>query len=256
MPIKLNDIFVPVETVFPVPDEKRGFFVSIDFDGTITDCDITDAVIKKFASPEWESIERLWEADAIGSMECLSRQIGLIDASLGDILDYAGEFSVNKTFNSFVDFLRNNEIPFAIISDGFDLIIKKILSKSGLPDLPVYSNRITEIDGEIMTSFPHNKTGCSSGVCKCSVARANSGGLPVVHIGDGRSDFCLAEESAHVFSKKKLTDYCRTRKLDHTAFLDFTSVENSLALLIESRNFGFNETEKTTTSFNAGAFVQ
>lgn len=244
------------ESAHSVSSKKLEFFVSIDFDGTVTDNDITDAVIKKFARPEWEAVERLWEAGAIGSMECLSGQMGLIDASLAGILEYAGEFPVNKTFPAFVGFLRNHEIPFAIISDGFDLIIKKILSKFRLSDLPVFSNKITEIDGELMTSFPYNKAGCSSGVCKCSVARANSGGLPVIHIGDGRSDFCLADEAVHVFSKKKLTDYCRAKKINHTTFFDFASIRNSLAMLVEERNFEFAGTEKITTSLNIGAFVQ
>ncbi|MBF0329356.1 MAG: MtnX-like HAD-IB family phosphatase [Nitrospirae bacterium] len=255
MPIKPNYAFMTFESERSVSSKKLDCFVSIDFDGTITDSDITDAVIKKFARPEWEAVERLWEAGAIGSMECLSKQMALIDASLAEILEYAGEFSVNETFSAFVNFLRKNEMPFAIISDGFDLIIKKILSKSGLSNIPVYSNRITEIYGELMTSFPYNKTGCSSGVCKCSVARANSGGLPVIHIGDGRSDFCLAEDAAHVFSKKKLTDYCRTKNLNHTPFFDFKTIENSLAVLIERGSFESVETEKIMPSFNSGALI-
>lgn len=213
------------------------FFVAIDFDGTITDMDITDAIIKKFARPEWEHSERLWEAGVIGSRECLSTQMSLIDTPLDKVLDYAGTFAIKESFPEFVSFLRRFRIPFGIISDGFQPIIEKLLSSAGLHDLPIYSNQLTEGKAGLKAVFPYTNDDCSSGTCKCMVAKEIGHGLPLVHIGDGRSDFCISEKAVHVFSKKKLTDYCKTRGIDHSSFTDFRTIEAALTKVLLNKTF-------------------
>ena len=216
----------------PGPGTSTKFFVTIDFDGTVTDTDITDAVIKEFARPEWEEAERLWEAGAIGSKECLSTQMSLIDSPLDRLVAYAGGFAVHESFIGFVNFLREFHIPFAVISDGFRVFIEKLLEKAGAPDIPVYANRIKEEGGRLKTLFPYSSATCPSGTCKCTTAEKLSDQLPLIHIGDGRSDFCLAEKAAYVFSKRKLTDHCASMGIPHSAFDDFITVEKRLKALL------------------------
>ncbi|HEX8949347.1 MAG TPA: MtnX-like HAD-IB family phosphatase [Dissulfurispiraceae bacterium] len=211
---------------------EQNFFISIDFDGTVADRDITDAIIQEFAAPEWEEVEKLWEAGSIGSRECLSAQMSLIDLPLHTILAHAGKFAVNRSFIGFVDFLRKHEIPFCIISDGFRVVIERLLANAGLKGIPVYANTLSEENGRLKASFPYSRAQCSSGTCKCRIAGKLSRGLPVVHIGDGRSDFCIAEKAAYVFSKGKLTAHCKASGLAHTSFEHFRTVEKSLAILL------------------------
>ena len=52
-----------------------------DFDGTISLIDVTDSLLEKFAAPEWEDIEKIWQDGIIGSRECLAQQIPLLDMS-------------------------------------------------------------------------------------------------------------------------------------------------------------------------------
>jgi 2-hydroxy-3-keto-5-methylthiopentenyl-1-phosphate phosphatase len=236
------------------------FFVSIDFDGTVADTDITDAVIKEFASPQWEDIEYLWENGVIGSRECLTRQMALISAPLPEILDYVRTFSVNESFPDFVEFLMASHTPFGIISDGFQRFIACLLAKAGLSDapdissipgipgipgipdipcaqsVPVYANRLIAAAGGLQIDFPYGSRRCSSGVCKCQTAEKLSSGLPVIHIGDGRSDFCIAEKAAYVFSKGKLTEHCALNLIPHTPFADFTVIERHLKMFLENKS--------------------
>jgi 2-hydroxy-3-keto-5-methylthiopentenyl-1-phosphate phosphatase len=210
---------------------KPGFFVSIDFDGTITDADITDTIINKFARPGWEEAERLWETGIIGSRECLFRQMSLIDTPMEKIIEHLNNFSPNKTFVDFVGLLRQLGVPFCIISDGFKVIIDRLLSNAGLNGVPVYANELTTDKNRLKAIFPHAVEHCTSGLCKCRIASEKSGGLPIVHIGDGISDFCLAEKAAYVFSKSKLTDFCNSRGIYHTPFDDFNVIGKSLKMM-------------------------
>ena len=205
---------------------QADFFVTIDFDGTINESDVTDAVIKKFARPDWQEAERLWEEGSIGSRECLSLQMALIDAPLEHIVEYACTHPLDPAFRDFLELLRDASIPFAIISDGFKPIINGILAKAGFSGIPVHANDLLEGKTGLRTIFPNTSSVCHSGTCKCKTADLLAGGLPIVHIGDGRSDFCISRMATHVFCRGKLTGYCVENEIRHSPFTDFQGVKN------------------------------
>lgn len=204
------------------------FFVSIDFDGTVISTDVTDAIIQSFAKPGWEESEKLWELGIIGSRECLETQMSLIESPLDRILEYVDGFAIDETFPDFVDFLKKSHIPFGIISDGFQLFIERILKNAGLKQIPTYANQIKEEGGKLKAFFPHREKNCSSGICKCAVAQRLGQGLPIIHIGDGRSDFGIAEKAFFVFTKGKLSNFCKERGIPHAPFDKFHELKNSL----------------------------
>lgn len=209
-----------------LPDIKPKIFFAIDFDGTVAPDDITDAVIRRFAGYGWQVAEELWVHGLIGSRACLERQISLIDAPLSELLTYIDSFSLDQHFPEFVHYLENNKIPFAIISDGFRIFTERLLKKSGLERIPVYANELKELRKGLRPLFPHAQSSCQSGTCKCMVSRRLGKGLPVILIGDGRSDFGLADMAAHVFSKGRLSVYCEQSRLPYTPFDDFKDIKN------------------------------
>ena len=52
----------------------------VDFDGTISKKDTIDALLEKFAPASWEDIEQTWLAGEIDAVECMSRQIAMVQA--------------------------------------------------------------------------------------------------------------------------------------------------------------------------------
>lgn len=199
------------------------FFLAIDFDGTIVAQDVTDSVIQRFSRPGWETPERLWTDGKIGSRECLSTQISLLSASIKEILCYLDDMRVDPTFPAFVNFLRDASIPFAIISDGFHEFIERLLENSSLDEMPlVVANRISETKSGLEAIFPNYREPCSSGTCKCAAAAELGDGLPVILIGDGRSDFCLAQKAIYVLSKGKLSNFCSDNSIPGQPFKDFS----------------------------------
>jgi len=204
------------------------FFLAVDFDGTIAETDVTDTILTEFARPEWLEVEELWVNGVIGSQECLTRQMALIDATMDTLLTFVDNVAIDSHFHQFVQFVRTKEIPFAIISDGFSQFIRRILANADIRNVPVYANNLAESNGQIKTSFSNSAIGCPAGTCKCWTARKLSPGLPVVLIGDGRSDFCLADKADYVFAKGKLTVYCQEKGIPFTAFEDFGGVIRGL----------------------------
>lgn len=200
------------------------YFFAIDFDGTIAKCDVTDAVLEAFALPKWREIEQLWLQGIIGSQECLNKQLALIDAPLAEILTFVENIEIDTTFIDFVRQLQQEKIPFAIISDGFQVFIEHILAKNGLLGLPIIANEIRSVNKKLVTAYPHSYARCASGTCKCRTAEKSAQGLPVYLIGDGQSDFCLAGAADFVYAKAKLADYCMQENIPHYVYTDFQDI--------------------------------
>ncbi len=203
---------------------KGPYFVAIDFDGTVTDVDIIDAVLQSFARPEWQEAETLWEQGIIGSKECLELQMSMVDQPLRKVLDYIDGFSIDNTFKDFIGYLDARGIPYAIISDGFQVFIERLLANAGLGEVPVCANLLREEGGVMRTVFPYSQPDCNSANCKCAAVSELSKGRSLIVIGDGRSDFCLANQARHAFTKKKLSDYCRENNIPHTPFDSFSEI--------------------------------
>lgn len=208
--------------------DEKDFFLVLDFDGTITNKEVNDLVLGKFARPEWSQIEESWEKGQISSQQCLREQVTLIDTGLPEILTYVDSITVDAAFPSLAKWLQANGQPVGIISDGFQIFIERILANAGIRDIPVYANGLSTKDGRLETSFMHAAANCPAGTCKCALAQTLSKGLPVVLVGDGRSDYCLAKKADYVFAKGKLANYCRENKVPYIRFSNISELHVKL----------------------------
>ena len=207
--------------------------VLIDFDGTIALEDTTDLLLERFADPLWRQVEADWVTGRIGSRECLSRQIDLVQASPADLDRLADAVEVDPGFVDFVAAGRAMGLNMVIGSDGFDRIISRVMSRIGVL-LPVVSNKMLPAEGNRWRAdFPHFKTHCrsQSGNCKCDVF----GQAPTILIGDGRSDFCPAQQATLVLAKKSLAIYCRKSAIDHIEIGGFADGTRALLAFCKTK---------------------
>lgn len=204
-----------------------------DFDGTIALDDVTDALLTRFANSEWESIEADWRSGRIGSRECMTRQVALIDASRGELDAMLDMQRIDPDFPAFVADACRSGIPLIVVSDGLDYAIGRILARHGLGHLQVYANSVV-YDGERgwTMSSPHARAACAaeSGTCKCTIAGTRRRTLM---IGDGQSDFCLAGGADYVFAKHQLIAHCCRLGIPHQSMADFREARALLARLPE-----------------------
>ena len=203
-----------------------------DFDGTIAVEDATDSLLDRFAPPEWQVLERDWRAGKIGSAECMAGQVALLDMSRAELDKHLTERAIDPGFAAFVAWAKAHGMPIEILSDGLDYAIHFILKHYDFDYLPVTANRLEEIsEREWQLGFPNASPMCraKSGTCKCTAAaRAQGPQGRVLIVGDGASDYCVAEAADFVFAKGKLVDYCRAKKIPHAPIKDFAE---ALALL-------------------------
>jgi 2-hydroxy-3-keto-5-methylthiopentenyl-1-phosphate phosphatase len=208
--------------------------VLVDFDGTIAPLDTTDLLLQRFADPSWQDIEEDWKAGRIGSRECLVRQIDLVRATPQELDAFLREIEIDPGFPGFVALCREEGHDVTVVSDGLDRAVSTVLSRGGV-DLPYFANQLEWLGGKRWRlGFPHSRSDCRalSGNCKCHFAEAAVGAVRIV-VGDGRSDFCVAERADLVLAKGALAEHCRVGDLPYFGFQSFAEATDLLARWIE-----------------------
>jgi 2-hydroxy-3-keto-5-methylthiopentenyl-1-phosphate phosphatase len=207
----------------------------IDFDGTVVPCDVTDFLLEQFADPAWQEVEKDWQAGRIGSRECMTRQVALLKATPAELSAALSQLQIDPGFASFVSQCERNGIGMTVVSDGFDLVIERVLRDAGI-DLPFYANHLEPLGSNgWRVTFPSARGDCRAlaGNCKCAFTQPYLSSVKVV-IGDGRSDFCVSGQADLVFAKGTLLELCRTAGVAHYAFDDFFDVTDKLGWWLRS----------------------
>lgn len=212
--------------------QDKIFKIFIDFDGTITTRDVGEAFVNKFGDPvKIREIVQNWIDEKITSPESWFQMFETIKTlDFERFLEFLEEIEIDSTFKGFVDYCRENQFEIRVLSDGFDIYIKRIFEREGLGHLEVYCNR-AEINGGILKPvFPYGDEHCRfCGNCKRNHILSKSGDDDyIVYIGDGYSDKCPVQYCDFIFAKASLLRYCEVNRITYFPFRDFNDVKKKL----------------------------
>ena len=219
---------------------SEGPIVFTDFDGTITQRDVTDEILTQLAHPSWQDVEREWTRGLIGSRECLERQLALVDTSAEDLNALIDAVPFDPAFTTFYSFTRERGIPLYVLSEGFDYVIARILKRAGVNGslrngMEMFSSALRLEGRRLIPSFPHSAQPCEHGCGTCKAAllrRFGKGKYPVIFVGDGLSDRFAVDEADVVFAKRQLLAYCQEHGKACRPFDTFAEVEQAVARLL------------------------
>jgi 2-hydroxy-3-keto-5-methylthiopentenyl-1-phosphate phosphatase len=226
----------------------RGAVVFLDFDGTITLRDATDAILDAFADPEWLQIEEAWLSGHVGSRECLAAQMALVNATQDQVDRLLDDIGVDPGLATLLDACAARMAPVHIVSDGFDYCIERILGRPNRPapgghqgsllarmtDSQIASSRLRLDGGRWRTTFAHPPTPCAHGCATCKptvMEDLNAAGAITVFVGDGMSDRYAAACADIVFAKNALAAYCDRASIPYTPYDTLAAVANGLERL-------------------------
>ncbi len=207
--------------------------VLCDFDGTISLQDTTDALLERFGRPGWRELEQRWRLGEIGSRECMAGQIELLQMTRSELDAHLDAVAIDPAFGAFVKAASAADMRLMVVSDGLDYAVRRVLSRHDLGNLPVVANQLTAVgDDRWRLGFPYGSVGCASGNCKCACAdRAHGERERVLLIGDGTSDFCVADDADLVLAKGRLAEHCRAVGIPHLVIAGFADALRELPRL-------------------------
>jgi len=207
--------------------------VWIDFDGTITQKDVLDELITRFAVDDsWKQAEREWQAGKIGSADCLRRQFAVVRISDEQLGPFVDSIPIDPGIVSLLSLVKKLNVPIAVLSDGIDRFIKPILARSGISDLMIRSNSIDRDGLKVNLVCPHGRADCvsKSAHCKCgSIDLLGQTEKQSIYIGDGRSDLCPSRKSECVFAKGVLGKFLEEEGMPFIPFDTLSEVHGILS---------------------------
>ena len=215
-------------------NEKNNAFqrcVFCDFDGTITAEESLEAVFKRFAPGVFERIKAKMIALEISIRDGVRQTLESIpSASYPDILEYVKNIPIRPGFESLLDFLDDQGVPFVIVSGGLRDMVDARLGSLVNRMHKIFAADV-DISGEFM-KVTSDFEGDMELVAKVDVMNLFNAKQKIV-IGDGVTDINMAQKGSPVFARDSLAFFLDQMKLPYNQWSDFSDVKNALQTLWE-----------------------
>ncbi len=216
--------------------------VFCDFDGTIAPVDVGNQMFRAFADGRAVEIVQQYLAGTINARQCLTAECAAVNnCSAEELARFVDQFSLDPHFAEFVRFCTARGIPLAVLSDGLDFYVERLLRREGLGHLPWYANRLEfKIENERtvwVPSFPYTDSECDRCAhCKRNTMVTQSAEEDVlVYVGNGFSDRCPVRYADIVFAKGELIPYCQEQNITYHPFRHFGDVRERMEVILQRK---------------------
>ena len=212
-------------------DRGNSLTVIADFDGTVTEEDVLEALLPVFGDPAvFAEVEEGLDEGRLTLHEVLEREFEPVRAPLEEVVPWVLEHArVRPGFAELAEAARERGWRLVIVSSGFRELIEPVLERAGVVGVEVVANSVDPDPGGWRIRF-HDEDACGTcgEPCKRATVEALADGGKVVYIGDGYSDRCGAEHADLVFARDRLASYLRERGVAFEPFEDFHDVARRL----------------------------
>ncbi len=217
--------------------------IFVDFDGTISRQDVSQAMLERFCTGDWKQLNLLWEQGQLNTAECANELLAMMQASETEMEHFFDEQEIDPAFTDFLFWAQENDFPVYVLSDGFDNYIRSILTRFNV-ELPFFANHLHYAgNGSWAIESPFADKQCQQcGVCKKRLVELlRTDNSLAVYIGDGYSDACAAPGCDLIFARDRLAEILSDLGSAYEPFTDFDNIKQQLeSLLANKTNRGIN----------------
>lgn len=213
--------------------------VLLDFDDTAAEQNVAELLLTRFGDSTWQDVRDRFRAGELNLREYQEITFRNIQADVSAMqLHVRNHASLRPYFNELGTYCQENDIPFAIVSQGLDFYIEALLAKEGHAQVPVYAVNTSFSSQGIAYEYRHTrpgqeKQGNSKGLV---VEQYQEQGYHVFYAGDGMSDFEAAERADVLYAHRTLAQECARSNIPFRPFTDF---QNMLQAVQEFHANGF-----------------
>lgn len=215
--------------------DLKDIAVLVDFDGTITEVDTNVKLINTFAKEERKKIKKMHSEGEIDLLTSIRRQYEYIKLTEDEYVDFIlNEIDITEGFVEFHNNIEKHNIPFAIVSGGFENGIKPFLKKHGITNVDIFANKFIFNDGGLEVEFYDEEYKCEFSLEPCGNCKIKhyenykKYKEQVIFVGDGWTDRSVAHVADVIFAKEDLLDYCRENNIECIPWEDFNDINEML----------------------------
>jgi 2-hydroxy-3-keto-5-methylthiopentenyl-1-phosphate phosphatase len=212
--------------------------LQLDFDGTITEEDISFLLLDNYVGPVWREHLKDYTSGKIPVGAFNRRVFGLVKADLGamtELISTSPRVRVRPGFRELLDYATGHDYKVAIVSNGLTFYIEHVLKMLGVNGMDIYAAENTFFPGGMSVRYvgpdgSEKEAGFKEAWTEALVKQ----GYDVIYAGNGRSDIYPSKLARHVFATGDLVEQCIKEKVPYTLFNDFFEVIEALEKLGDS----------------------
>ncbi len=207
--------------------------VQCDFDGTITEKDVSFLLLDTFGDGDWRQLLAEYRAGKITVGRFNTQAFAMIKEDKPTLIDFVRRTArIRAGFHELLDYCRSHRLRFAIVSNGLDFYIHTILTDAGVKDIEVFAAKTQFNPKGLKVKYIGPDGAELERDFKESYTRSFlSQGYRVLYVGDGISDLSAARHAQHIFACGQLLGLCKETNVPCTPFTDFNDVVKGLELL-------------------------
>jgi len=207
--------------------------IQCDFDGTITEEDVSFMLLDTFAQGDWRKWFQQYREHKISVGDFNTKAFAMVKVGSEDLLETARDkVRLRDGLHNLVTYCQSRGFRFVIVSNGLDFYIKSILEDAGLGDIEVHAAQTRFYLGGLEVQYiGPDGTPLSSDFKAAYTRLFLKQGYRVIYVGNGPSDIAPASLAHHVFARDGLLDCCREMNLECKPFDDFNDIAKSLESL-------------------------
>lgn len=207
--------------------------IQCDFDGTITEDDISFMLLDAFAQGNWREIFEQYRQNKITVGEFNTRAFAMVRATRAELVGVARErIRLRRGFPELISYCRRRGFRFVIVSNGLDFYIAAILKDAGLEDIEVYAAKTRFYQRGLKVQYiGPDSTPLMSDFKEAYTKAFLKQGYKMVYVGNGPSDVAPARHAQYVFARDGMLDGCREINLKCTPYNDLNDVVRGLESL-------------------------
>lgn len=207
--------------------------VQCDFDGTITEKDVSFLILDAYTGGGWKQIWDQYQGGKISVGAFNTRAFAMVKADEQALLSFIkSRVRIRAGFDELLACCERKGFKFIIVSNGLDFYIKAILRDIGIDNIDVFAAQTRfEANGIDIRYISPQGEQLEDGFKDAYVGLFRGRGYRVAYIGNGASDLSPARQSQYIFATGDLLTRCENMKLDCTPFSDLNDVVKVLELM-------------------------
>ncbi|MFO8143451.1 MAG: MtnX-like HAD-IB family phosphatase [Dehalococcoidales bacterium] len=204
-----------------------------DFDGTITTEDVSFLILDAYGDRGWRRMFQDYKDGKISVGRFNTLAFATVREDREILLDLVRKKArLRPGFRDLVAFCQDNNVEFAIVSNGLDFYIRAILQDIGMEDVRVFSATTRFVGGAVEARYigPEG-TIIEDRFKDAYLTLFQQEGYSVIYAGNGISDAGPAKQAYHCFATGDLLAYFKKNGVDFTPFEDLNDIVDGLRSL-------------------------
>ena len=200
--------------------------VQCDFDGTITEQDVSFMLLDAFADRDWRQLLKAHQEGKISVGRFNTGAFAMVKADRKSLLAVTKDkVRIRPGFQELVACCRRKGFRFVIVSNGLAFYIEEILRDIGVEDIEIYAAETHfHPEGLKVQYLGPDGSYLDKDFKGAYVNLFLKEGYRIIYVGNGTSDLVPAKRCHYIFATGNLLLLCKQANLDFTPFNDFNEV--------------------------------